>query len=138
MEETDKYGESKDPVGPLPSEGPAATGSSHSGPILADASSTCSSPELTIMANSALLAFCALALVLVPAMSKPWYQGGKCESFGGVGWGHQSFNSTDTVAGQTIKAETDHYAKMQYGMRQKYVVRRFYQSDKNFSNQMKL
>merc|ERR1712001_346724 len=33
------------------------------------------SPELTIMANSALLAFCALALVLVPAMSKPWYQG---------------------------------------------------------------
>ena len=71
-------------VGPLPSEGPAATGSSHSGPILADASSTCSSPELTIMANSALLAFCALALVLVPAMSKPWYQGGKCESFGGV------------------------------------------------------
>ena len=120
MEETDKYGESKDPVGPLPSEGPAATGSSHSGPILADASSTCSSPELTIMAHSALLAFCALALVLVPAMSKPWYQGGKCESFGGVGWGHQSFNSTDTVAGQTIKAETDHI-----GMRQKYVVRRF-------------
>merc|ERR1712066_1009315 len=33
------------------------------------------SPELTIMAHSALLAFCALALVLVPAMSKPWYQG---------------------------------------------------------------
>ena len=128
VEETDKYGESKDPVGPLPSEGPAATGSSHSGPILADASSTCSSPELTIMVHSALLACCALALVLVPAMSKPWYQGGKCESFGGVGWGHQSFNSTDT----------DHYAKMQYGMRQKCVVRRFYQSDKFFSNQMKL
>merc|ERR1712210_282579 len=41
----------------------------------ADASSTLGSPELTIMANSALLAFCALALVLVPAMSKPWYQG---------------------------------------------------------------
>merc|ERR1711953_917949 len=33
------------------------------------------SPELTIMAHSALLAFCALALILVPSFSKPWYQG---------------------------------------------------------------
>merc|ERR1711971_1277746 len=32
------------------------------------------SPELTT-AHLATLAFCALALVLVPAMSKPWYQG---------------------------------------------------------------
>merc|ERR1712037_493194 len=34
------------------------------------------SPELTIMAHPAtLVAFCALALILAPAMSKPWYQG---------------------------------------------------------------
>merc|ERR1711936_385462 len=34
-------------------------------------------PDLTIMAHLATfaLAFCALALILVPAMSKPWYQG---------------------------------------------------------------
>ena len=38
-----------------------------------------SSPELTMVAHPATLAFCALALILVPAMSKPWYQGGKRE-----------------------------------------------------------
>merc|ERR1712080_227714 len=34
-------------------------------------------PDLTIMAHLATLAlaFCALALIFVPAMSKPWYQG---------------------------------------------------------------
>merc|ERR1712233_120470 len=34
-------------------------------------------PDLTIMAHLATLAlaFCAFALIFVPAMSKPWYQG---------------------------------------------------------------
>ena len=42
-------------------------------------------PDLTVMAHLATLAlaFCALALIFVPAMAKPWYQGGK--------WGKESF-----------------------------------------------
>ena len=69
----------KEKAGAFPSEGPAATGSSHSAPILADVCSLKTSPELT-MARLTLVIACALALVLVPALSKPWYQGGKSGS----------------------------------------------------------
>ena len=69
----------KEKAGAFPSEGPAATGSSHSAPILADVCSLKTSPELT-MARLTLVIACAMALVMVPTLSKPWYQGGKSGS----------------------------------------------------------